>query len=72
MERLIDISNFFIVSIADFNNLILKLNCNLSQADTSYLATYLIANLFAIIIIFLFIYVLIKIKKKIFRKRRYF
>ena len=41
---MIDITKFLIVSIQNFDNLILNLNLNLTSSDPQYLLTYLFVN----------------------------
>lgn len=72
MERLIDISNFFIVKPSHLNDLILNLGLNLDTNSEVYLITLILANIFAIIVIFIFIKLILFILKKLFRRRKYF
>ncbi|MBO5179091.1 MAG: hypothetical protein J6B87_01935 [Clostridia bacterium] len=72
MERLIDITKFFIIKQDQFEQIIEELGVNLSVNNPNYLSSLIIVNVFAYGIIFLFMYVLLKLRKRIFRKRRYF
>ena len=72
MERLIDITNFFIVKPTHLDTIINSLNLNLTNSDPNYLSTLIIANIFAVIVIFLFIKCVRIVLKKLFRKRRGF
>ena len=71
MERLIDISNFFIVKPSHLNEIIAELNLNLSINSEVYLLTLILANIFAVLIIYLFIKLILFMPKKLFRRRKY-
>lgn len=72
MERLIDITLFFIIKVPQFDELITTLGLNLDKSSDIYLSTLILTNIFAYLVIYLFIMLLLKILKKLFRKRRYF
>ena len=71
MERLIDISNFFIVKPNHLDEIITDLGLNLTINSELYLVTLILANIFAILIIYLFIKLILYILKKLFRRRKY-
>jgi len=71
MERLIDISNFFIVKPNHLDEIITQLGLNLTINSEVYLITLILANIFAILIIYLFIKLILYILKKLFRRRKY-
>ena len=71
MERLIDISNFFIVKPNHLDEIITHLGLNLTINSEVYLITLILANIFAILIIYLFIKLILYILKKLFRRRKY-
>ncbi len=71
MERLINISNFFIVKPNHLDEIITDLGLNLTINSELYLVTLILANIFAILIIYLFIKLILYILKKLFRRRKY-
>lgn len=71
MERLISISNFFIVKPDHLNEVISSLGLNLTVNSEIYLLTLILANIFAILIIYIFIRLILFILKKTFRRRKY-
>ena len=71
MERLINISNFFIVKPNHLDEIITQLGLNLTINSELYLVTLILANIFAILIIYLFIKLILYILKKLFRRRKY-
>lgn len=71
MERLISISNFFIVKPDHLNEVISSLGLNLTVNSEVYLLTLILANIFAILIIYIFIRLILFILKKAFRRRKY-
>ena len=71
MERLINISNFFIVKPNHLDEIITDLGLNLTIHSELYLVTLILANIFAILIIYLFIKLILYILKKLFRRRKY-
>lgn len=71
MERLINISNFFIVKPNHLDEIITDLGLNLTINSEVYLITLILANIFAILIIYLFIKLILYILKKLFRRRKY-
>lgn len=66
---MVDITKFFIVSQDQFNNIIDYLNCNINIDSDIYLITYLITNLFAIVVIYLSIKIILWIYYSFFSKR---
>lgn len=72
MERLIDIKQILIISQTQFEELITSLGLTLSVENPAYLATYLVANIFAYMFILFFIYLAYRVMKFIFKKRRVF
>lgn len=66
---MVDITKFFIVSQDQFNNIIYHLNCNINIDSDIYLITYLITNLFAIVVIYLSIKIILWIYYSFFSKR---
>ena len=66
---LIDITKFLIISIDQFNTIITTLNCNLTNNDPCYLATYLLVNIIAYLIIFIIIKIIIFCYYQIFSKK---
>lgn len=71
MERLINISNFFIVKPNHLDEIITQLGLNLTINSELYLVTLIIANIFAILVIYIFIKLILYILKKLFRRRKY-
>ena len=71
MERLISISNFFIVKPSHLNEIITELGLNLTINSEVYLLTLILANIFAILIIYIFIKLILFLLKKAFRRRKY-
>lgn len=71
MERLIDISNFFIVKPNHLDEIITQLGLNLTINSELYLVTLILANIFAILVIYIFIKLILYILKKLFRRRKY-
>lgn len=70
MERLIDITKFFIIKPEQFNQIILDYNFNIS--DSNYFSTLLLANIFAYAIIVIFFIFLIWLLKKVFKRRKFY
>ena len=66
---MVDITKFFIVSQDQFNNIIDYLSCNINIDSDIYLITYLITNLFAIVVIYLSIKIILWIYYSFFSKR---
>lgn len=71
MERLINISNFFIVKPNHLDEIITDLGLNLTINSELYLVTLILANIFAILVIYIFIKLILYILKKLFRRRKY-
>lgn len=71
MERLIEITNFFIVKPSHLNEIISSLGLNLSINSEIYLLTLISANIFAILIIYIFIKMILFILKKAFARRNW-
>lgn len=69
---MINVANFLIVSITDFDKLILDLNITLNSNDSVYLLTYLFINLLAYIIIYLFIKTLYVTYTMLFSRKKRF
>lgn len=71
MERLINISNFFIVKPNHLDEIITQLGLNLTISSEVYLLTLILANIFAVLIIYIFIKLVLFMLKKLFRRRKY-
>ena len=57
MERLIDIKQILIISQTQFEELITSLGLTLSVENPAYLATYLVANVFAYVCLYCFLFI---------------
>lgn len=69
---MIDITKCLLINQDQFNDIVIKLNCNLTINDSSYLATYLFVNLMAYIIIYLIIRIVLTLYFEIRSKSRLF
>ena len=68
---LIDITKFFIISLTEYDELIINLGLNLTHNDNTYLITYIGINLYAIFIIIIASLLISKLVKAIFRSPFY-
>ena len=72
MERLIKIENFFIIKATQLDEIASTLNLNFTRSNDTYLLTLVMLNIFAYLVIYLFIKLAIRIKRKIFKRRRFY
>lgn len=72
MERLIKIENFFIIKATQLDEIASALNLNFTRSNDTYLLTLVMLNIFAYLVIYLFIKLAIRIKRKIFKRRRFY
>lgn len=65
---LINVLKFFIITLDQFDQIILDLGLNLTRFDSVYLLTYIVINVYAIAWIIGSVILVITILKSIFRK----
>ena len=67
-NMLINVLKFFIITLDQFDQIILDLGLNLTRFDSVYLLTYIVINVYAIAWIIGSVILVITILKSIFRK----
>lgn len=71
MERLIDIKNFLIINVNNFDELLSNLQITLSHENGNYITALIITNIFGYMVIFLMLFTLNLMLKKVFKQRRH-
>lgn len=67
---LVNIEKFLIINQSTFNKIIADLNCNLTIDDKEYLATYILANIFAYMVIIISLYVIKFMYYELFKQKK--